>query len=105
MLSLLRGHIAHLTRDNDALRYTFLGSSNAARLENAGVDLEQVLERVKELIRENEELGEMILESGREGHDEWQRALEGGHRSRAVLTARIQSGHPVVRVSTQREAI
>jgi aspartate oxidase len=93
-----------LTRENDALRYAFLGPSNAARLE-AGVDLEQVLERVKELIRENEELGEMILESGREGHDEWQRALEGGHRSRAVLTARIQSGHPVVRVSTQREAI
>jgi aspartate oxidase len=90
-----------LTRDNDALRYIFLGPSNAgskAQLE-AGVDLEQVLERVKELIRENEELGEMILESGREGHDEWQRALEGGHRSRIVLTARVQSGHPVVRVS------
>ncbi|WVW86880.1 hypothetical protein I302_108935 [Kwoniella bestiolae CBS 10118] len=138
VLSILRTHISELTKDNQALRYTFLGpnppsrgtikpsqnpivpsplpiptatappmstgaSSSKVTLDvdmipspslgvgtGAGtqnppspsvvasgkedteksvglsqIDLEKVLDRVKELVRENEELGEMILESGR----------------------------------------
>lgn len=42
-----------------------------------GLDLEEVLQRVKDLIKENEELGEMVLETGKIG-EEWTRALEGG---------------------------
>ena len=41
------------------------------------MDLDDVLARVKELIRENEELGDMVLEAGRESKEEWQKALEG----------------------------
>ena len=48
-----------------------------------GVDLGAVLARVKELIRENEELGDMVLEAGRESKDEWQNALEGELSSRS----------------------
>lgn len=90
-LSLLRHHIAELTRDNEALRYTLLGgpvaSSSKVTLDTPqtqrlpggvlGVDLSVVVGRVKELIRENEELGEMVLEAGRGSSGEWQKALDG----------------------------
>jgi len=83
VLSLLRSHIAALTRDNEALRHTFLGtrtgSSSKLTQETSRItDLEDVVSRVKELIQENEELGEMVLEAGKEGVEEYQRALEGG---------------------------
>lgn len=41
------------------------------------MDLSVVVGRVKELIRENEELGEMVLEAGRGSSGEWQKALDG----------------------------
>ncbi|WWC95422.1 hypothetical protein V866_002285 [Kwoniella sp. B9012] len=137
VLAVLRTHISELTRDNQALRYTFLGPNPPTRgtiktsqnptipsplpipqpasssslatsskvtldvdmppatpsipnppgpsdaIVQGGteaesskkvippasglsqIDLEKILDRVKELIKENEELGEMILESGR----------------------------------------
>lgn len=102
VLALLRDHITNLTRDNEALRYTFLGSSRTSTstststsispnpsepIENhrlskiavggsAEVDLREVLKRVKELVRENEELGEMVLEAGRNRKEDWQRSLD-----------------------------
>ena len=104
-LSLLRSHIAELTRDNEAMRYTFLGETDTiassskitldvpvsmpppplpidTSLRGMGergqrLDLEAVLWRVKELVKENEELGEMVLEAGRGGGSEWQKALDG----------------------------
>lgn len=124
-LQLLKSHISDLTRENAALRYTFIGEPTAgpsrvtgtgasplspsatavpvsdplASLDQAsiselnrsvagapgetlraqGVDVEKVLTRVKALMLENEELGEMVLEAGRRSgaKEEWQKALEG----------------------------
>ena len=95
-LSLLRSHIAELSRDNEALRYTFLGgpvaSSSKVTADTPstapsaastspggpqGLDLRSIAARVKELLRENEELGEMVLEVGRGRAEEWQKALDG----------------------------
>lgn len=96
VLALLRNHITNLTRDNEALRYTFLGPpirSNSTSPEASGhiggsswsrnkdgdergVDLEEVLHRVKDLVRENEELGEMVLEAGRTKEGDWQKTLD-----------------------------
>ncbi|WVR08049.1 hypothetical protein IAU60_005094 [Kwoniella sp. DSM 27419] len=161
VLAVLKAHIGELTRDNQALRYTFLGpnpptrgsikaaqtprvasplpvpqsitpassggvsnlsgnavvftpSSSGPTLAVPGsskgsadvdmdpqlttsakettavqamlhaVDLERVLDRVKDLIKENEELGEMVLEAGRGGSESWERALE---ESRAVIAS------------------
>ncbi|ORY34707.1 hypothetical protein BCR39DRAFT_556219 [Naematelia encephala] len=128
-LSLLRKHIAELTRDNEALRYTFLGTrsatstvtpptassskitldlpstpasstlaatSNVDLVDASGsssasgmktgheVDVGAVLGRVKELVKENEELGEMVLEAGRATTAPWEKALE---ESRAVISS------------------
>ncbi|KAL7419132.1 hypothetical protein Q5752_005968 [Cryptotrichosporon argae] len=153
-LAVLKQHIADLTRDNDALRWTFLGppqaipstssSSSRPTLDTPAVpappapelspltathgagspvtllspgaasiplfepspaaltpglppaasgepadgasraDLEAVVERVKVLLSENEELGEMVLEAGRGGSTEWARAL---NESREVITS------------------
>jgi len=47
------------------------------RREELGIDLEQVLSRVKELIKENEELGDMLLQAGTAGGEEWMKALDG----------------------------
>ncbi|WWD20336.1 hypothetical protein CI109_104812 [Kwoniella shandongensis] len=49
-----------------------------------GVDLDKVVERVKELVLENEELGEMVLEAGRAGNEAWEKALE---ESKAVIAS------------------
>ena len=122
VLALLRSHVANLTRDNQALRYTFLGqpevpdvasstaSSSKVTLDVlsprsgtsqpatttsasvagglsggvSGVDLGTVALRVKELLKENEELGEMILQAGRTGGEEWQKALD---ESKAVISS------------------
>ncbi|ORX37689.1 hypothetical protein BD324DRAFT_622870 [Kockovaella imperatae] len=82
-LTLLRNHIRDLTRDNEALRYTFVGiSSNPSALNerDAGpsrslVDLGEVVVRVRELMQENEELGQMIIEAGRSSDEEWQKLI------------------------------
>jgi hypothetical protein len=51
-------------------------AATASKVE--GVDLEKVLARFKEVLRDNEELGEMVLELGRSGRtDEWEQALQG----------------------------
>lgn len=43
-----------------------------------GLDLERVVERVKQLVRENEELGEMLLQLGQRGdEEEWKKSLDG----------------------------
>lgn len=124
VLALLRQHIRELTRENSALRYTFLGSHTPARQEvislsvgatppttgdvspatplepmSAGrtplmdhkavstapdVDLEAVLTRVKTLMLENEELGDLVAETGQASSDEWLKALED---SRAVIAS------------------
>lgn len=103
VLGVLRKHISELRRDNHALRYTFglstahdpplpTASSSKVTLdrpeaeaadykgkktETVGVDLEAVMRRVKELVRENEELGDMVVEVGKASAEEWQAALEG----------------------------
>ncbi|ODN74498.1 hypothetical protein, variant [Cryptococcus amylolentus CBS 6039] len=48
----------------------------------AGLDLERVLETVKMLVQENEELGEMVLEAGRGSGSDWQTSLD---ESKAVI--------------------
>lgn len=107
-LHILRSHITELTRDNEALRYTFLGGPTAspskvtldtpstaqAAMEGVqGLDLRVVLGRVKELIKENEELGEMVLEAGRGSSKEWQKALDGwfDHTSAETKAHELQS--------------
>lgn len=124
VLALLRDHIQELTRDNAALRYTFLGSATrpagnlspgssiattplsvdspplaegasmplalpvpgaggslapppAGGADTPGVDLSAVVERVRTLILENDELGDMVAEAGRVDGEEWLRTLEG----------------------------
>ncbi|OXC83536.1 hypothetical protein J005_04371 [Cryptococcus neoformans] len=131
LLGILRTHIAELTRDNYALRYTFMGQAlprrgsitqtptpvfspisslppqeNNVDVEMAattgdsgpstlglappsgsgaprtrvvagGLDLERVVERVKQLVTENEELGEMLLQLGQRGdEEEWKKSLD-----------------------------
>lgn len=99
-LSLLRNHIYHLTRDNEALRNTFIGNPSPSTtadsknpdtttkpiesIKGHGLDLEAVLGRVKELIKENEELGEMVIELGRSSTEEWEKALEGEIESESL---------------------
>lgn len=111
-LNLLREHIAELTRDNDALRNTFLprraapasakavlpdpnkpsedvtmseskiqpdDAAAAVPVSSQEVDLEAVVRYVKDLIRENEELGAMVVEAGRTDQAEWRAALDGEH--------------------------
>lgn len=113
ILSVLRDHISELTRDNQALRYTFglesspssasgpIASSSKVKLDPSlstptaggargpeggesvppkgipGLDLEAVVTRVKELVRENDELGNMVIELGRGSTEEYESALEG----------------------------
>ena len=109
MLGVLRHHIAELTRDNQALRYTLgLGSASSSGATLApdsepsaaegdrgkgkaksvptgtGVDLEAVVQRVKMLIKENEELGDLVVEVGQGSAEEWERALTD---SKAVITS------------------
>lgn len=46
------------------------------------IDLDGLLSRVKEVMRENEELGELLLEAGERGSvQQWERALEGEGRT------------------------
>jgi hypothetical protein len=89
ILDVMRHHISELTRDNQAMRYTFgLDSSSIATsskitldspapLVHTGVDLNAVVNRVRDLVRENEELGDMVLEAGKIDVGEWELALEG----------------------------
>jgi hypothetical protein len=91
ILDVMRHHISELTRDNQAMRYTFgLDSATSSNVtldghlpvgprisDKQGVDLKAVVERVRALVKENEELGDMVLEAGRVDTAEWERALEG----------------------------
>jgi hypothetical protein len=91
ILDVMRHHISELTRDNQAMRYTFgLDSASSSNVtldghlpveprisERQGLDLKAVVERVRALVQENEELGDMVLEAGRIDTAEWERALEG----------------------------
>jgi hypothetical protein len=91
ILDVMRHHISELTRDNQAMRYTFgLDSASSSNVtldgllpveprisDKQGVDLKAVVERVRTLVKENEELGDMVLEAGRVDTAEWERALEG----------------------------
>lgn len=48
------------------------------RVVAGGLDLERVVERVKQLVTENEELGEMLLQLGQRGdEEEWKKSLDG----------------------------
>lgn len=90
----MRHHISELTRDNQAMRYTFgldlpiatsskvtldssVDSSTTAHTGEKRLDLKAVVERVRALVKENEELGDMVLEAGRVDTEEWEQALEG----------------------------
>jgi hypothetical protein len=91
ILNVMRHHISELARDNHALRYTLgltTGDENTATSSKvtldtpqigttAGVDLEEVVKRVRGLIVENEELGDMVLEAGKAGTEEWEQTLSG----------------------------
>jgi hypothetical protein len=91
ILDVMRHHISELTRDNQATRYTFgLDSASSSNVTLDGhlpveprvfgkqvLDLKAVVERVRALVKENEELGDMVLEAGRVDTAEWERALEG----------------------------
>ncbi|WVF68268.1 hypothetical protein IAT40_003033 [Kwoniella sp. CBS 6097] len=50
------------------------GGETAATIAQS-IDLEKVLDRVKELIRENEELGELVVKVGQRDDSAWERAL------------------------------
>lgn len=147
MLSILRQHIYELSRENAALRYTFLGSSAPPDLASSSkitlqavltpgssvattpipnesppigievtpptglglsavstpgavqstispspakdVDLHAVVERVKTLMLENEELGDMVAEAGTADGEEWLKTLEGGLLYICLLTRQI----------------
>ena len=91
ILDVMRHHISELTRDNQAMRYTFgLDSASSSNIkldghlpmeprisDKQGVDLKAVVDRVRALVKENEELGDIVLEAGRVDTAEWERALEG----------------------------
>ena len=93
VLAILREHIAELSQDNAALRYTFMGGplpsgiatpgGGTAALEKVEIGggqsmkLERIVARVKELVHENEELGELVLSLGKASPQEWQQALDG----------------------------
>jgi hypothetical protein len=90
ILDVMRHHISELTRDNEAMRYTFGLDSTASNVnsdghlpveprisEKQGLDLKAVVDRVRALVKENEELGDMVIEAGRVDTAEWERALEG----------------------------
>jgi hypothetical protein len=91
ILDVMRHHISELMRDNQAMRYTFgLDSATSSNVtldghlpveprisDKQGVDLKAVVERVRTLVKENEELGDKVLEAGRVDTAEWERALEG----------------------------
>jgi len=90
ILDVMRHHISELTRDNQSMRYTFGLDSTTSGVasdvhlptepriaEKQGLDLKAVLNRVRALVKENEELGDMVLEAGRVDTAEWERALEG----------------------------
>jgi hypothetical protein len=95
ILNVMRHHISELARDNHALRYTLgltTGDANTATSSKvtldapqfgatAGVDLEEVVKRVRGLILENEELGDMVLEAGKGSTEEWEQTLAGESES------------------------
>jgi hypothetical protein len=98
----MRHHIAELARDNHALRYTLglapssvvvsegnIAASSKITLDGPSaeassappvrpvVDLETVVRRVRALVKENEELGDMVMEAGKGSEEEYERAMEG----------------------------
>jgi hypothetical protein len=102
ILNVMRHHIAELARDNHALRYTLgltpssvvgsegdIATSSKVTLDGPSaeassapparpvVDLEAVVRRVRALVKENEELGEMVMEAGKGSEEEYERAMEG----------------------------
>jgi hypothetical protein len=89
VLDVMRHHISELTRDNQAMRFTFglesssIATSSKITLDSPhpvvhnGLDLNAVVKRVRELVRENEELGDLVLEAGKIDIEEWELALEG----------------------------
>ena len=96
VLDVMRHHISELARDNQAMRYTFgldsvattskitVDSSQPAPLSTSpagggreGLDLKAVVDRVRALVKENEELGDLLLEAGRVDTEEWERTLAG----------------------------
>lgn len=118
MLSALRHHITELTADNRAMRYTFgLGAGSGAPVASSSkiapdandegyqgskavsrprqpgeVDLEAVVQRVKALVQENEELGDMVVEAGKASTEEWERTLEGQQGSFIPLATIVIPG-------------
>lgn len=123
VLSILRKHIAELSHENAALRYVFLGGpipgsarSSASAAEAVGpgeesglgtvlerveiegaqnVKLEQIVTRVKELVRENEELGELVLTLGRTSPEVWQQALDGTSLYHSASCLIVQFGDAI----------
>lgn len=95
ILNVMRHHISELARDNHALRYTLgltTGDENTATSSKVtldtpqigttqGVDLEEVVKRVRGLVIENEELGDMVLEAGKASTGEWEQTLSGESES------------------------
>lgn len=53
------------------------GLRRTAAVDSEEVDLEAVVQYVKDLMRENEELGAMVMEAGKTDQGEWQAALDG----------------------------
>lgn len=63
------------------------------------VDLAAVVARVKTLMLENDELGDMVAEAGRADGEEWAKTLDGELENPAdKLTFRFQGHHRIVRV-------
>ena len=62
-----------------------------------GLDLGDVVNRVKELIQENEELGVMVFEAGKESMEDYQKALK-GESWFSKTDCRCQSGDRITRV-------
>ncbi|KLT45119.1 hypothetical protein CC85DRAFT_326031 [Cutaneotrichosporon oleaginosum] len=71
-------------------------SASAAPPEAAGVDLSAVVERVRTLILENDELGDMVAEAGRVDGEEWLRTLDESKAMIASLDADLATNLAVM---------
>lgn len=88
-------------------KITLDGSQAPDSVRYPGLDLNAVVQRVRELVKENEELGDLVLEAGKVDIEEWELALEGeqwletvllADRVDDMLTVRFEESHCFPRV-------
>jgi hypothetical protein len=77
VLAQLKTHIASLTAENKAMSHLLYAKPSQDVWPEHTLDMRLVLERVKKLMRENEEFEEMVLEAGKVGGNELEAVLNG----------------------------